>query len=161
MFDSAQEIYRKTVHAVSERVHERSFRSLYDQVPYEELHFYQNTVFLLAEWTQKSSTPELMLRNPRLGLLQQKFCFFRTQKPIYHFTCLQNTTWKTENKGYDSRNIDSAKRNWLIELSTGNWVRILSYWNSQILTSTSDFPPHNGQNNKSEFTAGLNAKSMI
>ena len=56
---------------------------------------------------------------------------------------------------------ESAHRNSLIDLFTENWIRILSYWNSQILTSTSDFPPHNGQNNKSDLSAEINANSMV
>ena len=59
------------------------------------------------------------------------------------------------------KSYDLAYRNSLIDLFTENWIRILSYWNSQILTSTSDFPPHNGQNNKSDLSAEINANSLV
>ena len=59
------------------------------------------------------------------------------------------------------KSYDFAYRNSLIDLFTENWIRILSYWNSQILTSTSDFPPHNGQNNKSDLSAEINANSLV
>ena len=59
------------------------------------------------------------------------------------------------------KSYDSAYWNSLTDLFTENWIRILSYWNSQILTSTSDFPPHTGQNNKSDLSAEINANSLV